>query len=460
MSTSTVDHDVLPGVGPPADEATAPTPRGDQHAEDVVDARLGRPPSDVLEATVVLEAWDGRPAQSAMSAARELVSPDHEPALTGSRVDPSDRQERRSVIAEGIALVLSILSVAAWARPLSRELGPRALEDAIRLALPLAVALQWALRSRYLSRRDGLALLAEDGPSCCALLLLLVVAIALIAPWGRVAALLVLIWVGGTVLTLRGWGLLYAVGLLAGTAALDREHAAYAALGAMAAFTILLCLVAVLTRRAPTDRRPGGLRRAVLAGLIGGAVGVLLVGDPSLGWGVHGVHPAIALVPSVLGSFWGGYYLWNLYEAIPRGLSGVPLEHAGSAGLAGPALGVFLGAILRLVGTTIVLSVIVATLGRWTHGTDAVTVFVAFGCAALASMMLSLFESLSLQRGALVAIAAALAAEFACRYFVQWHVAGGALAVGAAVGVLLTLPALIALLSRSGRVLATTLWIQ
>jgi hypothetical protein len=172
------------------------------------------------------------------------------------------------------------------------------------------------------------------------------------------------------------------------------------------------------------------------------------------------VHPAIALVPSVLGSFWGGYYLWNLYEAIPKGLSGVPLERAGRAGVAGPAMSVFLGALLRLIGTTIVLSAVIALLSPWTHGSDAITVFVAFGCAALASMLLSLLESLSLQPGALVAITAALATEFAVRYLGPWHLAGGALAVGATVGVLLTLPPLMALLSRSGRVLATTLWIQ
>ena len=455
MSRVAVDLDRAP-----ADGSTSSEPRGDQHAQDVVDARLGRPPSDVLEATVVLEAWDGRPAPSAMSTARWLVSPDRAPALGRSRVDPPEDQERRSVISEGVALVLSILSVAAWARPLSRELGARTLEDAIRVALPVAVALQWALRSRYLSRRQGLALLAEDGIVCCALMLALEVPIALTTSWGRLAALLIPIWVGGTVLTRRGWGLLYALSLLAATATLDRVHAVYPALGALAGLMILVCIVAILTRRGDTDQRPGGLRRAVLAGLIGGGVGVLLVSDPSLGWGVHGVHPAIALVPSVLGSFWGGYYLWKLYEAIPRGLSGVPLERAGRAGLGGPAMGVFLGAVLRLLGTTAVLSALVVALGPWTHGTDSMTVFVAFGCAALATMMLSLLESLSLPRGALVAMAAALAAEFAYRYLIPWHAAGGALAIGAAVGVLLTLPTLITLLSRSGRVLATTLWIQ
>ena len=39
------------------------TRRAERYAEAVLDARLGRPARDVLEATVVLEAWTGRPAQ-------------------------------------------------------------------------------------------------------------------------------------------------------------------------------------------------------------------------------------------------------------------------------------------------------------------------------------------------------------------------------------------------------------
>src|ERR1019366_7759667 len=54
--------------------------------------------------------------------------------------------------AEGITLVLLITSVAAWATPIRRHLGPGVLAHAIRVALPVAVALQWGLRSRYLAR--------------------------------------------------------------------------------------------------------------------------------------------------------------------------------------------------------------------------------------------------------------------------------------------------------------------
>ena len=433
----------------------------DEHAAGVVEARLGRPARDVIEATIVLEAWLGRPARRAMSTARELVAADEDRKPGKGRVEVREEDEQQSVLVEGIALVLSILSVAAWASPLSRALGADVLAQAIRVALPTAVALQWGLRSRYLSRRSGLALLAHDGLAFSAVAAVgFVLPLALMPRWGPVAAMFVATWVGGTVATRRGWGLLYALMLAGASVALAHHAGPYLVLGLLSVLTLALALAAVLTRRAHTDERAGTVPRAVLAGLLGGCVGVLLVGDPSLGWGVHGVHPAIALVPSVIGSFWGGYYLWNIYEVVPRGLSGVPLHRAGRAAMTDPAMMLFLGAILRLVGATIVLSGVLVIIGRWTHGTDDVSVLFAFGCVALVSLLVGLLESLGRGRAALIACSAALATELSWPHLVGWHVAGGALAVGATVGILLTVPPLLVLLSRSGRVLATTLWIH
>ncbi|MBV9805732.1 MAG: hypothetical protein JO286_01050 [Solirubrobacterales bacterium] len=433
----------------------------DEHAAGVVQARLGRAARDVIEATIVLEAWLGRPAQSAMSAARELVAGDGDPKPDRGRIDAPEDDEQQGVLVEGIALVLSILSVAAWATPLSRALGDGVLAEAIAVALPTSVALQWALRSRYLSRRSGLALLARDGLAFSAVAALAcALPLALMPAWGPVAAMLVAIWVAGTVVTRRGWGLLYALMLVATSIALAQNGRPYLVLGLLTLVTLSVAIAAVLTRRSATDTRAGTLSRALVAGLLGGCIGVLLIGDPSLGWGVHGVHPAIALVPSVIGSFWGGYYLWNLYEAVPRGMSGVPLHRAGRAAMTDPAMMLFLGAILRLVGATVLLSGLLLLIGRWTHGTDDVSVLVAFGCMALVSLLVGLLESLGRGRAAVIACSAALAVELAWPRIVGAHVAGGALAAGAIVGIVLTVPPLLVLLSRSGRVLATTLWIQ
>jgi hypothetical protein len=429
-------------------------------AGEIVDARLDRAPRDAIEAAVVLEAWDGRPAASALSAAGELIDPAAPAPVVNGRPDPLDERERTSVAAEAVALVLSVLSVAAWAGPLGRALGPDVLQDAISCALPIALALQWALRSRYLSRSHGLSLLAREPVLGCMVLALVGVAVVIQPRWGPMAGLLIATWVGGTIVTRRGWGLLYALGLAASTVALSRFDRPYEVIGALAATTLLLCVLALWTRRQPSDQRPGTVPRALMAALLGGGIGLLLVEDPSLGWGVHGLHPAIALVPSVIGSFWGGYYLWKLYGAVPRALSGVPLERANRFGVDDPAMRIFLGSVARLLGATIVLSLVVASLGRWTHGTDALTVFVAFGCAALVTMMVSLLESLSMQRAAAFAVAIALSAELAWRYLVETSLAGSALAVGALAGVMFALPCLLVLLSRSGRVLATLLWIR
>jgi hypothetical protein len=427
----------------------------------IVDARLGRPARDLLEATVVLEAWSGRSAAAAMTAARGLIDLDGPPLQSTSKVDPTEDREQQSVLAEGITLVLLILSVAAWATPIRRQLGPDVLSHAIRVALPIAVALQWTLRSRYLSRRYGLSSLARDGWACCGLLLVLIeVPLALIPSWGPMAAMLVPVWVGGTVLTRRGWGLLYVAVLVLATVALDSRLPAYIVLGTLTAITLVLCLAAVATRRQATDERPGTLRRALSAALLGSGIGVLLVADPTLGWGVHGIHPAIALLPSVVGSVWGGYYMWNFYDEIPRGLRGVPLDSASRAALSDPAMSIFIGAIARLLGSTVVLSVLVIALDGVTHGTDALSLFVAFGFVGLVSLLIGMLESFALQRAGFIAAGAAVAAEFTWRYLVHSHVPGAALAVGAAVGVLLTLPPLISRLARSGRVLATMLWIQ
>lgn len=452
------------GRAQPSGEAGADAAKA--YAEGVIEARLGRPAVDVLEATVVLEAWAGEPVRSAMSSALGLVSSDHRAKNAQRSIEPGEDREQQSVVAEGISLVLSIVCVAAWATPLSRDYGPSGLAHAIRLALPIAVALQWGLRSRYLGRPHALAILGRDGIALCALAMVAVaLPLALIPRSGPVAATLVAIWVGGTIACRRGWGLVYATTLVVATVALDRRAPASVVLGSLAAFTLLGCLVGLLTRRESTDDRAGSIPRALLATMLGGCIGALLVADPTVGWGVHGLSPAISLLPSVIGSFWGGYYLWNLHDVIPRGLSGIPLAGASGAAMRGPAMTIFVGAIVRLIGTTVALSLVIVLVRSWTRGTDALSLFVAFGGVALVSLLIGLLESLSLRRAALAAAAAAVGAELAWhqlawRVGIHWRVSGAALIVGATVGVLLALPPLIARLARSGRALATTLWIQ
>ena len=158
-----------------------------------------------------------------------------------------------------MTLVLLILSVAAWASPMSKQLGPNVLSNAIRVALPIAVALQWGLRSRYLSRPEGLECLARDGvPVLLWCLILFDLPLLLFHGWGPIAAMLVPVWVGGTVITMRGWGLLYAGILVVGTVAMARAVDPYIVLGSLAGITLLLCLAAVrsVSRRRTCGRVP------------------------------------------------------------------------------------------------------------------------------------------------------------------------------------------------------------
>lgn len=430
-----------------------------EEAGGIVGARLGRPPQDLLEAAVVLEAWGGVPSESALAL---------DPAILPVRVAPDARarweadadEERESVVAEGVALLVAIVAVAMWAGPLSRQLGAATLEHALRVALPLTLGLQWAVRSRYLGRPSGLRCLAEERGRVLLAAVALLIPLALAPRGGPLAAVLVLIWLGGTVLARRGWGLAYAALVAAEALALGARAPAARSLVALAVVVACGCAVAVATARGPLPQAPGRLRRALAAGAIGVLLGGLLVGDQSLGWGVHGAFPGLALAPSVIGSLWGGYHLWQFHAAVPRALRGLPLAQASAQMPHGPAMQILLGALARLVAATTLLSVVVLAAGPWTQGSDRPGLFVAFGAAALVCLFVGLHESLGYVRWAFAAAAASLALELAIDRWVRAPIPGLALSVAGAFGTLLALAPLLRRLRSPGRMLATALWIR
>jgi hypothetical protein len=433
-----------------------------KYATGVIEARLGRGAQDVLEAAVVLEAWGGMRANAALSLGSRVVPP-KPPRWTPGRFTTEESGRRDSVLTEAIALILAILAVASWAGPLSRQVGTSVLEQAIIIALPLTLALQWAMRSRYLSRRSGLACLAHDRVAVGALGLLCIEApLMALHSYGPLAGMFVAIWVGGTVLARRGWALAYGVLLVGAVIGLRADVSAYPLLEGLTATVLVGAVAGVATGGGRSDEPAGRVGRALWAGAIGLALGGLLVGDSSLGWGVHGAFPALALLPSVLGSVWGGYYLWKFYDAVPRGLQGVGIERANERDLRGSAMGIFLGALARLLGTTVVLSAVVIAIGQWTSGTNRLSLFVGFGCVALVTMLVNLLESLAYARWAFFVSFAAVATELVLSKLVLGHsaVPGTALIAGAVVGMVVALPALLKVLLRPGRVLATSLWIQ
>ena len=88
----------------------------------VVEARLGRPVQDSLEAAVVLEAWCGLQARDAIDRGRKLIGHVSGPAPRRRHIEEQETSGR-SAMSEGISLVLAILAVAMWASPLSSMLG-------------------------------------------------------------------------------------------------------------------------------------------------------------------------------------------------------------------------------------------------------------------------------------------------------------------------------------------------
>jgi len=435
-------------------------PLSDEHASGLVHARLGRPAQDLLETVVVLEAWGGVPSTAALELDAVVAPRTGTPATAPAARVAHDDEAREGIVAEGIALLVAIIAVAAWAGPLSRQLGTTTLEHALHAALPLTLALQWALRSRYLGRDAGVRQLAEERVAVLLVSAGVGAAILAIPGIGPLVALFVLTWVGGAVLARRGWGLAYAALVTGETVALGADAPAYASLGLLGGIVLVACLVAVATARGAVEQAPGRLSRALAAGAIGALLGGLLVGDDSLGWGVHGAFPGLALAPSVIGSLWGGYHLWQFYAAVPRGLRGLPLALASDTIRGGPAAQVLIGALVRLVGVTTLLSLAVLVAARWTNGADSVGVFVAFGAATLASLFVSLHESLGYVGWAFFVALVSLAVELAIGRWVPALPPGLALSVAGAVGTTLALAPLVRQLRSPGRMLATALWIK
>jgi hypothetical protein len=430
-------------------------------ARRIVEARLGREPQDMLEVAVALEAWAGVDAGEALDRGREmLATAPTEPRRSAGRLPTKPAQ--RAIAVEALSFVIAVVAIACWAAPLSRSLGPHVVGEALVVALPTTLTLQWGLASRYLSRPEGLAHLGRRPlPLVLVALGLVAVPAAVLGRSGALAGLLTLTWMGGTIVIRRHWALAYAGMVVVASAAMVAGLPAPNVLSATAALTTAGVALALRARIAPAGHPPGRWGRALVAAGIGGGVGLLLVVDRSVDWSL-GSLPAIALLPSSVASFWGGHHLWSFQEAIPRTLSGVPMAGPGARGLHRGPLRVLFGAVARVVGLTTVLSVLVlggaAELGLHTTGR---TVLVAFGLVALATLFAGLLEAVGRGRWAIVALVAGVAGEVAWQLLTgPGAIAGGGLIVGASIAILVALPVAVAMLCRPAATLATALGIR
>lgn len=427
---------------------------GRLHAEALVQARLGRAPQDLYEAAVVLEAWGGMRGPDALRMGRELMTV---PRLRWPQ--PEERHERQvlppGLLPEALALVVTVCVLALWAPALALQLGAPAVELALWVALPVALGLQWLLRSRYLGSVEGFAALAAERERLLALSAPLVILPSLLfREAGLLAGLLLVICVGGMIIAARGWGWPFA-GCMAVCGALVFVGIPPLVLVGEAAAGTLVGVCAALRRTQPAIVRPRPWRRGLGSGLVGLGLGALFLGDPSIRWG-DDVFAALALVPPAVGGIWGGLSLAGLWTQIPGAVRGVATEEDGRRAV-GPRL--LVTAAARLVAVTLALSLVLALAQRLVLGeTPAPAAVAAFAVLGLAVLAVSLLDALGLAAWAVVAVGAGAADSLALAALgVSETVAGAALCVGAATVLLVALPRALVLLLRPGRLLGTTL---
>jgi hypothetical protein len=427
-----------------------------REARRLVEARLGRPPQDMLEAAVALEAWAGIPAQGALDVGRRLMR-DVPAVPVASRAALPGRRSTWGALVEALTFLMTVIAIACWAAPLADAAGAEVVGRGVMLALPVTLGLQWGLSSRYFIHEHGRAQLARRRP-----------VIALAAPalvgagWlalgeaGLLAGLLTVTWVAGTVLVRCRWSGAYAAGIALITGLMMAGYEPIALLGTSAAATVLGALMAL----SPQAAAPGGARprwsRVTAATAIGVGTGLLLVGDPTVSW-TGGALPAIELLPSAIAGFWASYRLRDLADAIVRATAGVEVGAAPPLGLGSDPLRLLLRALCEFAVLVVGLSAaLVLLLGE---PSTAAGLLAGFGLLALATLLGGVLEALGRSRPVLLVLGCAAAAEVAVRLGDASPFPGGGLVVGGLVATACLLPLAVAVLGRPTSTLATSLWI-
>lgn len=380
-----------------------------------VRAGLDREPQDALEASVVLEAWGGLVAPSALPLAHgaTTATPVSGPVVFSRRVAGEVTSESGR---EVLGLVAALLVTTAWVAPLGTALGSGATEHAWKVALPVSLGLQWFLRRRYLTddrgpgrlRSDRVALLGGGAATLLTLVGLLLDAAA------TLPAALVVTWVGGLLVVVRGWGLQYAAGLLLATLAIPLGLPVVLDVVLVVVLTAVAVAVALATAP-PTGTPPTPLPRSLAAGGIGGTMALLIVLDPSVEWSSWRPFPVVALVPSLLGSVWAGRHLNRIWTVLLDALASTDLGDRASRRNRRIFGGIIAGALGRLVLLTGLVSVLVFVLVRpgATSGRGLALLLLGLACFGVVGFLAAVLESFSRLAAAALVVGAALAASVA-----------------------------------------------
>ena len=358
----------------------------------LVAERLGRAAQDPLEIAIVLEAWGGVAPELSLPLA-VAIAPQAIALESGTEQAATITPADRSMALGDVGFVIGVLFVGFWISSLADEFGLVAVDRAWRLALPVSLGAQWLLRRRYLSGADGLGRLRRE-PWVALPLLAVLGGIALVRPGGVLAVALTTIWVCGFILTRRGWGPAFGLVLILGAATLKLGLSPRVIIGS-AALLATFGAVAAVRGSPPSLRRPGPWQRAVPAGLIGAGMGFLLVIEPRFAWHAQGVLPALTVVPSLIGSLWGGLHMTRLWEVMPHVLANTSVRRRGEGRIGRLTSRLLLESMLRLVlGATVVSAAVmlwVVADGQPREITR--SLLVAHGVLAVAGLCVALLEA-------------------------------------------------------------------
>ncbi len=364
--------------------------------------------------------------------------------------------------ADYVGLVLIVAVVAAWSAPLAAQLDGPTVSIGWRVALPVSLCLQWVIRRRYLSGSARLGSLRRGGT-----FLVATTAAVAVVPWlvlgdgGALASMLIVTWVGAMLIALRGWALSFALALLSAAVAVRLEVPALLALGALAVATAIVTAVAIATSARSADR-PSPWGPAIASGIIGLGIGLILVSDPGVGWGIRGPLPVLAFLPSFIGGLWASLHLRSIWQAVPSAARATPLASAERRPLWDETTRVLAGAVARLVGAVVVLSaaVIVVAVAQGAELSTVVGTIVGFSVVVLAGLIAGLLDACNETGRALMAVLVGDVAVVLARSIPGVAGRPGAtLLIGGTTVVLASLPYLVELVRRPGRRLATALLI-
>ncbi len=423
-----------------------------------VTARLERPPRDSLEAAVVLEAWGGLTASRALELAPSTTASgaarDAPPPLAETDVHDAPAHEG----AEMVGLLVALVATIVWIAPLADAIGRHATSRAWQMALPAALGLQWALRRRYLSGPDGLGRLRRDVAVAAAagLVAICVQWVFLATPGATLAAGLVVTWLSSMLLARRGWAVSYSVFLIGAAVAMTLGVRPVLDVEIVLGVTVTAVYAAITT--APvSQRQPGAWPRSAVAGVVGTTLALMVVLDPAAGWATATALPVIALVPSLVAGAWAGWHLSRIWATLPAVLAQVEVTARNPAGPRGFMARMFLGVLLRLVGTTAVLSVATVRLvTAWSpHDASHVgSLLVGVGAFGTVAFTAGALEALD-RTGWALSVAAVGVCVVEVLVHLPWRVPVDPLAPAAAVCAVLAAVPVLGLIRHPDRMLAT-----